>query len=308
MPKVSVIIPVYGVEKYIERCARSLFEQTLDDIQYIFVDDCTNDNSIVILESVIKDYPHRKLQIIILKHDYNKGLPIARQTGLKVANGQYIAHCDSDDWVDVNMYKQMYDKAVESNADVVVCDYNSVYPNFMKRHRGSRTKDIDKFFNDILILRCTWAVWNKIVKKDIYNGYYIFPEYAMGEDMLLVSELVSKSKSFDYISTPLYYYTINPTSIVRQKDEKSILKNIEQNQDNLNKLESYLKHEGIEKEDCIEVIKMRIRNLLNPLISNKEYSMLWNNIYPEINRRLIFNKHLTIREKIGFYKRLLFKK
>ena len=100
MPKVSVVIPVYGVEKYIERCARSLFEQTLDDIEYIFVNDCTKDRSIDILNEVINDYPARKQQIRIVHHKENKGLPFARQSGWQVATGEYVANCDSDDWVD----------------------------------------------------------------------------------------------------------------------------------------------------------------------------------------------------------------
>lgn len=108
MPKVSVIIPVYGVEKYIERCARSLFEQTLEDMEFIFVDDSTRDNSIDILLEVINEYPQRKNQIKILTHEVNKGLPAARQTGIKAAKGDYIAHCDSDDWVTPNAYQEMY--------------------------------------------------------------------------------------------------------------------------------------------------------------------------------------------------------
>ena len=99
MPKVSVIVPVYGVEKYIERCARSLFEQTLDDMEFIFVDDCTKDESIEVLKRVIDLYPVRKDQVKIIHHAVNKGLSRARETGVNAATGDYIGHCDSDDWV-----------------------------------------------------------------------------------------------------------------------------------------------------------------------------------------------------------------
>ena len=119
-PKISVIVPVYGVEKYIERCARSLFEQTLEDIEYIFVDDCTPDNSISILCKVLSDYPNRKKQVKILHHEKNKGLAQARQTGLKIASGEYIAHCDSDDWVDKDLYEIAHNKAKSESLDVVV--------------------------------------------------------------------------------------------------------------------------------------------------------------------------------------------
>ena len=119
MTKVSVIVPIFGVEKYIERCARSLFEQTLNDMEIIFVDDCTKDNSIRVLKTTIEDYPARINQIKILHHEVNKGLSHARETGVKAATGDYIAHCDSDDWVDINMYESLYLFAQKGNYDFV---------------------------------------------------------------------------------------------------------------------------------------------------------------------------------------------
>ena len=104
--KVSVCSPVYGVEKYIERCARSLFDQTMkNDIEFIFVDDCTPDRSIEVLEAILSEYPERRSQVKIVRHSHNKGLTGARNTALKEASGEYIIHCDSDDWVDLEAYK-----------------------------------------------------------------------------------------------------------------------------------------------------------------------------------------------------------
>ena len=114
--KVSVCIPVYGVEKYIEKCARSLFEQTMQDgIEFIFVNDCTKDRSIEILEQVLAEYPHRKEQTRIIHHEKNRGLVAARNTGLAYASGEYIIHCDSDDWVELDMYEKMYKKAISGS-------------------------------------------------------------------------------------------------------------------------------------------------------------------------------------------------
>ena len=107
MPKVSVIIPVYGVEKYIERCARSLFEQTLDDIEYLFIDDCTPDRSVEILKQVLDEYPHRKNQVIIHRMEKNSGQAAVRKWGMLNVAGEYVIHCDSDDWVDIYMYEAM---------------------------------------------------------------------------------------------------------------------------------------------------------------------------------------------------------
>ena len=92
MKKVSVLVPVYGVEKYIEECARSLFEQTYGNIEYVFVDDCSKDGSIAILERVAEEYPQRKSQTRIIRHDHNRGLGGARLTALQKATGEYVTH------------------------------------------------------------------------------------------------------------------------------------------------------------------------------------------------------------------------
>lgn len=109
--KVSVIVPVYKVEKFIERCAISLFSQTLQDVEFIFVDDASPDNSVQIVQKCIREYPHRESQTVILTHEKNMGLPAARNTGLAVAKGEYIFHCDSDDFVEPDMLEQLYNTA-----------------------------------------------------------------------------------------------------------------------------------------------------------------------------------------------------
>ena len=127
MPKVSVIIPVYGVEKYIERCARSLFEQTLNDIEYIFVDDCSPDKSIEILEHIVEEYRPRftreKKVVRIERMLTNSGLPAVRKHGIQFSTGEYVIHCDSDDWVHPEMYERLYNYAVTGDYDMVWCDY-----------------------------------------------------------------------------------------------------------------------------------------------------------------------------------------
>ena len=132
MPAVSVIVLVYKVEKYIERCARSLFEQTLQDIEYIFVDDCTPDRSIEILERVLEDYPERKSQVIILHNERNSGLPFSRRRGVEAASGDYIIHCDSDDWPESDMYAKLYAKASSENLDMVKCFIRRVFDNHIE--------------------------------------------------------------------------------------------------------------------------------------------------------------------------------
>ena len=119
--KVSVIIPFYKVERYIKRCATSLLTQTLDDVEFIFVDDASPDSSRDILLSVIKEHPEKA--VTILTHQSNKGLPAARNTGLGVATGDYIYHCDSDDWLEPDMLEKLVGSAERNDADIVYCDF-----------------------------------------------------------------------------------------------------------------------------------------------------------------------------------------
>ncbi len=124
MDKVSILVPIYNVEKYIERCAVSLFEQTYDNIEYIFIDDKGTDNSIQILEAVIKRYPNRQNNIKVIDHVVNKGLAVARNTALTNAEGRFVIHVDSDDYVEKDMVERCISCQSQDNSDIVLFGFN----------------------------------------------------------------------------------------------------------------------------------------------------------------------------------------
>ena len=132
MPKVSVIVPVYNVEKYIEKCANSLINQTLSDIEIIFVNDGSTDGSIQIIEQYENNF---KEKVKCVSKD-NGGLSSARNYGIPYATGEYIAFLDSDDYVELDMYETMYNKAKEDDFDMVECDFIWEYPNKSKIDTG----------------------------------------------------------------------------------------------------------------------------------------------------------------------------
>ena len=138
--KVSVIVPIYKVEPFIGRCAQSLMEQTLTDVEFIFVDDASPDSSISVLRKVIAKYSERNKHVKVLTHAENKGLPAARNTGLAVAHGEYIFHCDSDDFIELGMLEQLYRKAIETDADIVWCDW---WLSFAKNERYMKQLDAE---------------------------------------------------------------------------------------------------------------------------------------------------------------------
>ncbi len=224
MSKVSIIVPIYNVEKYIERCAVSLFEQDFDDIEYIFVNDCTLDNSVGILERVIEKYPNRKPYVKIIHHKQNKGLGSARNTGLKQATGDYILHIDSDDWCELDMISSLYAKAKETDADIVACDYFLSYKEkdiYKKQdYTGNTEKDIWNLW--IGLLRP--YVWNKLVKRDLYVKNNIYPpiEISMIEDYWLMARLFSVTKNIAYVPKAfMHYWQENSNALTKTFNKKS---------------------------------------------------------------------------------------
>lgn len=117
--KVSILVPIYGTEKYIERCTRSLFEQTYSNIEFVFVNDCTPDRSVEILKSILEKYPQQKSNTKIISHDKNRGVATARNTLLDNATGDYVMWVDSDDYIDKNAVKILIQKVVQTNADII---------------------------------------------------------------------------------------------------------------------------------------------------------------------------------------------
>lgn len=303
MPKVSVVIPVYGVEKYIERCARSLFEQTLDDIEYIFVDDCTPDNSISILRKVLSEYPNREKQVKILRHEKNKGLVQARQTGLKIASGEYIAHCDSDDWVDVHMYEEMYNKAIDEDADVVVCDY--VVTNdtsIIKTINACHAKSAKQLIENCLFQRDPWSLWNKLFNRKVYYNIE-YPKGAMGEDMATTIQLLWNCKTLSYINKPYYQYFYNSESITKVCTRDSCISKFNQLSCNTTIVMNFIKNKKLDDEykDALVVYKNFIRSVLYPIVYDKQYYNIWNNMFLGLNKKVLLSKYISAAEKVRVF-------
>lgn len=225
--KVSVCIPIYNVAAYIERCARALFEQTMQEgIEFIFVNDCTPDQSLEILERVLSDYPHRKACVKIIHHKKNQGLSVARQTALKHASGTYIIHCDSDDWVDRDYYEAMYRTAAATQADIV---YSSYVQDDGKDSQVLTTiaaySTPMALLNGILGNNLHWNVWAKLVHRRLAlaTDVVVLPEVCFGEDLLLSAQLIAKASTVAYCADSKYHYFCkNETSYTRTFSRKSL--------------------------------------------------------------------------------------
>jgi glycosyltransferase involved in cell wall biosynthesis len=222
MTAVSVIIPVYNTAPFIERCARSLFEQTFMDLEYIFVDDATPDNSIEVLQSVMAQYPKRDVKIIT--HSQNKGLAAARRTGINSANGDYILMCDSDDFIEHKTVQLLYEKALKKDADIVVCDVYDEYNDYRKLRKDLVVTDRTENFKNMLINERTQGyLVNKLIRRRLFDNAEIVVPQGMDylEDWYVTLRLYYFANIIAKVDIPLYYYVqYNTNSITKNINEK----------------------------------------------------------------------------------------
>lgn len=231
--KVSVIVPVYNVEKFIDKCLNSLVNQTLKEIEIIVVNDGSPDNSQKIIDKYVKKYPE-KVQSFIKE---NGGQGSARNYGLKKASGEYIGYVDSDDFVEKDMYKKLYNKAKENNYDIVVCGNYNVSEDY-------QNKNIDAFINNYNtdlenIFFGKMAVWNKIYKRDILiKNKLEFKEKVWYEDLAFTLKAIMNSNTFAFIDEPLYDYLIREGSTMNNSNVQRNLEIL----DAFNDILSYIQH------------------------------------------------------------------
>jgi len=302
--KVSIIIPIFNVEKFIERCSRSLFEQTYQNIEYIFVDDCSPDNSINILQEILEQYPNRKTQTQIITHKKNRGLPSARNSGLRVATGNYIFHCDSDDWIEKNAIEEMYNTVVKENVDILWCDW---YLSFKKNEKYMHQKPFD---NCILsgenVMKLTlggkirYNVWNKLIKRELYskNNIYFPDNYGMGEDMTMI-KLFAFTDKICYLPKALYHYNRTNENAFTKTTSEAHLRELKHNVDDINIFLQNKYNKDINDYICF----FKLNTKLSFLISNDEKSYKrWLNWFPEANgyidKNYMFSKRIKILHKM----------
>ena len=244
--KVSIIVPVYNVEEYLDKCLNSLVNQTLKDIEIIVVNDGTKDNSQDIIDKYVSNYP--KLVKSYIKE--NGGLSSARNYGLKFASGEYIAFVDSDDYVELDMYEKMYNKAKKENLDIVVCDTINFYDDRMVYLKSNLNYSNDVIKNYIISPPMAPI---RLYKRNIFNNQE-FEEGIYYEDLNFTPSLVNITKNIGFIDNTYYYYRQRNDSIMHQTKFNSKLLDVFKVLDN--------NYKKLYKEYPVEVEYLYITHLL----------------------------------------------
>ena len=221
MVKVSVVIPIYNVEKYIKRCVESIQNQSIRDIEIILVDDCTPDASI----EIIKGLALQDNRIKILHHIDNKGPMCARETGYMVANGEYITFCDGDDSLPENSLELLYGAAIVSHADIISGNITYINDDGTKviwRNSLNFGNDKHGAFKSLLMDELRHNLCSKLFRRDILIDYQYktFLHCTNGEDGILFYQVINNITKIIHIDQPVYNYIQNneSSSRIRYKD------------------------------------------------------------------------------------------
>lgn len=305
MLRVSVIIPIYRVEAFIERCVRSLFEQTLKkDVEFIFVDDASPDKSVTIVRQCLEGYPNRKEQTLILVHPENRGLPAARNTGLRAARGKYIFHCDSDDYLDSYALEEMVEAAEKNLADMVWCDW---YLTLARNERYMKQPDYSKpleVLKGMLSGSMKYNVWNKLVRRTLYIEHgIVFPiGYGMGEDMTMI-RLAACAVRVCYLPKAFYHYVRQNeqgfTQVQQQAGvNKRYLEDLKWNVEQTTRFVAQKWGDKLEKELAFFKLEAKFPFLIS---EDPERYALWQAWFSEANRYILQNHYISFRSRMLQY-------
>ncbi len=208
--KISILVPLYGVERYVEQCARSLFEQSFESVEFIFVDDCSPDRSAEIVAKVLEDYPHQQERTHILRNDVNMGVSATRNRALECATGHFVLFVDGDDWVSTDIVEELAIEQMVSNNDVVTSGFYRCDGERQKlvraRLKGGRMGTLK------LLVTQSFAypnrIWGVLIRRDLLvrNSIQFEPRITMGEDLLFMVQLLYHASRVSHYSGGLYYY------------------------------------------------------------------------------------------------------
>ena len=291
--EISVIVPVYKVSAYIERCAESLMRQTFQDVEFIFVDDASPDDSRSKLEAVLARYPERNVRI--LTHQRNSGLPASRKTGAAAATGRYVYQCDADDWVETDILEKMHSAAEDKNADFVYCDfYLSFAGNERYMHNPAYSTPDEMLRKGFLSGDCKYNWWNKLIKRELLqNVEFPVDHFKGGEDMVVIG-ILSRAKALAYVPEALYHYVKTNAGAISEGFSQQRLDSIRYNAAHaMKELESYQGDLSLE----IALFKLNVK-LPFLFTTDKRKYQIWKEWFPEANAYIFKNRELPMRTKL----------
>lgn len=281
--RVSILIPIYNVERFFARCIESIFSQTYQDIEYVFVNDHTPDGSMSVLGRMCEKYPVRANNVKIIENANNQGIAKVRNTLLENAGGDYVLFVDSDDWIEPDMVELMANEAMSRNADVVGCDYYEDYESRSVVVRQEYPSGHDEAMKAMTLLKIKGVLWKLLIRRDILmqNDLRFIPTIHFAEDYIFCCKLFYYSHVFASVNKPLYHYIqYNPNNY----SSTAIDKRVESFARAIREVERFYRQEGVyeklEKELTVRKFLIKSQYVLdNGHVNIRK----WSRLFPESN-------------------------
>ncbi len=308
---VSIVTLFYNSEKYIARCVRSILEQDYDKIEYVFVNNCSTDASLHILNSLIKEYPHRATNVIIQNNDMNMGFCYSMNKGIELSSGEYLTFVDADDWIEQGAISAYYNFAKGNNYDVCVFDnyIDNGEKSFLRKNmvpEGNNIDYIKAMLNSHLILEGSF--WTKLYKTKLLHDINIkMPSiYAPWSDLCFNVQLFTYTNNIGLLQKSYYHYVANDVQLTNIGDNVEKRKQwVKGEIHNLSITSDFLRDKGI-LELCRPEIDKRKSEFRNDLlyIVNRQQMQEWLSIFPETNDFILNSNYYTYYRRI-FYKLII---
>ena len=278
----SVIIPVYNAQSTIGCCCESLFAQTLDSIQYIFVNDGSVDDSLAVIQKTLDCFPEREKDVIIIDRKENRGVAYSRQQGLDRALGEYVIHCDADDWAEKDMYESLYIAAHGNNADIACCGFYVDTPDGKELARLPGTE----YHLEFNISPIYGSLWSKMIRREVItrNGIGFYENINWGEDFMVSIQSQLLANKIVVVNRPIYHYVQNTHSITHSLTRGKCIELIQCGY----KMEQFLSEHGFLESYAFELnyLKFQLKQYL--IIIPEIYSPSeWKKYFPECHQDIM---------------------
>lgn len=294
---ISIIVPVYNVEKYLNKCVESILAQTYDNLEIILVDDGSPDNC----GNICDKYAKKDSRIVVL-HKTNGGLSDARNKGINIAKGKYIGFVDSDDYIEKDMFEILYNLCKENNADISMISYKEIENEIIINENSKYTNKIFEYNNIEAIKELLKDeivknyAWNKLYKKELFDKIE-YPINMAYEDVGTTYKLFEKAKKIIWYDIPKYNYIRRSTSIVSKNTYKNLKDFIDLSYQRYNHFENSIYSKEIKIENSYSFIRSMIMFYLNYQVDNiEELDNVFEYYYPLFNKIIEQNYNEIILE------------
>lgn len=281
--KVSILVPFYKVEKYVGRCVESLFTQTYHNVEYVFVNDCTPDNSMEVINDKIEEYGlASKCKMIV--HEQNLGISASRNDCLDNMTGDYFLFIDSDDYIDTDMVELLVEAAIKENADISGCGYIEEFADHSVEHPQKYTNDHDEMMRAITLLTIKGVMWKLLVRSTIVTDHRdevrFIPDRNMVDDYLFCCQIFYYAQRFVGVDRCMYHWIqYNPNNYTH-----TTVFAVESQAAAIRKVEQFYKEKGIYGVVEEELTQRKFISKLPLLLDRNCFNVTkWRAIFPESN-------------------------